>query len=655
MTASQEKQTELPDKAPSIPVGSVIGDRFKLGKRLSQTALVDTFRATDTQSPDSPNVAVTVFQNNAVEVFQSFESTIEKISACHHKHLADIHKWGIQQLEGGARPFVVTDLFGGKTLRTVIKKKQEDKGQFAAKTALSLVSPVLSALGVLHPNVPHAALVPGNIRLDGVGRIHLTQAGLGWLQLKLAKATASPVALNPSFVAPEVRKDPNSATPGSDIYSLGMILLSLLTGHYPLKPLSPATCGELLRPVSPQLQEIVLACVDTNPDNRPDDVTSLLEGLRGGIIDTGEVASVPPPQETEPETPSDQPLKTPDIAETSKSPEELLAPTMPERKTREKNLTFSEEYDLPPVDSGGDGVVWLIHKDRVDFGPFTAEQIKEQLQNDAIDEYTELRNLDTQEHGLLCEVDEFADFVVSYLPERQKRREVEAERRAAVQRKVKRASAAGVISILVGVLGILGFYIYYVAYIKPQPEPIVFESLFARVSTDFSAPDQTYVGIAANADLIAALFNFDVEVEEPEHSERRHTQRSDESSNTTGTYDDYEDDDPMDRGTIDFTTTAGTRRLTSNDINDTISGEARGIQRCFRAERDLDPSFGSSGDLEIQFTVRPDGRPIGVDLAPGSYSETLRSCLVRVFRSMRFPEHDGLALPVTFPFHIRSR
>jgi hypothetical protein len=69
----------------------------------------------------------------------------------------------------------------------------------------------------------------------------------------------------------------------------------------------------------------------------------------------------------------------------------------------------------------------------------------------------------------------------------------------------------------------------------------------------------------------------------------------------------------------------------------------------------MNPRFYEGGDIVVRFTIRSDGRPVGVDLGSGTYTEELRSCLTRIFRGMRFPEHDGTPLPVSFPFHIRAR
>ena len=47
------------------------------------------------------------------------------------------------------------------------------------------------------------------------------------------------------------------------------------------------------------------------------------------------------------------------------------------------------------------------------------------------------------------------------------------------------------------------------------------------------------------------------------------------------------------------------------------------------------------------------GIQVSVDMAAGRYTDELRSCLVGVFRDMRYPEFDGLSMPVSFPIYIR--
>jgi hypothetical protein len=460
--------------------------------------------------------------------------------------------------------------------------------------------------------------------------------GFGWLSEQILAIKGKGAAADSPFVAPEVRDDPSAATPLSDIYGLGLITISLLAGRLPSLRSADRVAHKLLKAVPERLRELLEQAISSTAHERPKTAAEFLERLNDGIEDLRdqmiEVALV--------ESGVTQAI----------SEEELARGAARQEQTTPFSSLFSFA-DLPPAPAGGDDPeVWYLHRDHMDYGPYTAEQVREQLLEDVITETTQIRNRDSGETCLLGESEEFKEFVEDYIPVREERRAREAERRAEVQRKVKRAGAAGIISAIVGLLGIVGLYIYYLEFVRPQPEAIPYASLFARLPSTFEAPDQTYIRIAADEDLIASLLDFEAEAEEPPPARRRHHR----SSTPEDSGDSVDEEDEWAGDVIDFTGSGGgNRRLTTDQINQTIGRHAREIRWCLGQERVDNPYFTSLGTLTIRFRVRSNGRPVSVDMASGRYTDELRSCLVGVFRDMRFPEFDGLSMPVSFPIYIR--
>jgi eukaryotic-like serine/threonine-protein kinase len=637
MSTPSESETTTPvpqDHTPALPPerspGERVGDRFEILEILGRSELATSYLAADTDELERPTVALKLLKPSARLRFDQFHSRLTLAHQVEHRTLSRLIAWGLD----GDHPYLALEYLKGQTLSQSLQKKQEAGARFLPRTALSLLSPVCHALAAIHHKLPHGALTPGNIYVERNGRVRLANLGFGWLAEVALRDSGEGATVDSAFVAPEVRRDPEAATPKGDLFSLGMITIALLSGRLPGTSEAGDVADHLLQDVPESLRGLLASCIAQDPAERPDDVSSFFERLQDAIEDLRDQMI-------------HQSLEHEAVGESTG--EASAAGAARSGLHGLDHLLVSGE--LPPVPEGEeDPAVWLVHRNGFDYGPFSSEQVRDQLLQDAIDEHTEVRNLETQERGVLGDVDEFAEFVADYLPIRDERRKREAERRAEVQRKVKRAGATGIITAIIGLLGLVGLYVYYIEFVRAKPEPIALESLFARVSRDFRAPASAYVGIAADPDLMAALFNFEEELEAPPPPARRRPRGQGTTLAASASEEDLDGADPLDRGTIDFSSAGGGRRLTPNDINATILQDGRALQRCLRDEITRNRSFGGT---EMRFVIRPDGRTQAVDMGGGNYTEELRSCLVPIFRRMRFPEHDGLNLPVSFPFHVR--
>jgi Protein kinase domain len=103
----------------------------------------------------------------------------------------------------------------------------------------------------------------------------------------------------PAYMAPEQARDTRQATAASDIFSLGATMLFAATGHAPYQGetvvdvlVRLATGPPDLTGLPPELAEIVEACLDRDPRNRPTSA-SILARLAPGLPASGELGSAP--------------------------------------------------------------------------------------------------------------------------------------------------------------------------------------------------------------------------------------------------------------------------------------------------------------------------------------------------------------------------
>jgi serine/threonine protein kinase len=139
--------------------------------------------------------------------------------------------------------YLVMECVNGKSLDKVL----EGKGRLAPDVAVCLASELAEALDCAHgQDVVHRDLKPANILVTEDG--HAKIADFGIAQLNVDNLTAhGQVWGTPAFMSPEQLND-EPVDGRSDLFSLGVILYMLLTGHRPFQGNSPLTIS--LRVVS---------------------------------------------------------------------------------------------------------------------------------------------------------------------------------------------------------------------------------------------------------------------------------------------------------------------------------------------------------------------------------------------------------------------
>jgi len=121
---------------------------------------------------------------------------------------------------------IVSELVGGQSLAGVLA----GRGPLHPREVISLARQVCIGLQYAHQRcVYHTSLHPGNVFLLGDGAIKLTDMAIAALYAQSVGARPQYQPQQEAFLAPEFLAD-GIIHPPSDIYSLGMVLYSALTG-----------------------------------------------------------------------------------------------------------------------------------------------------------------------------------------------------------------------------------------------------------------------------------------------------------------------------------------------------------------------------------------------------------------------------------------
>ena len=283
-----------------LELGTMLSGRYEVLKRVGSGGMADVYMAKDHKL--NRNVAVKVLKSEYVEdekFLKKFETEAQAVARLSHPNIVNIYDVGI---EDGIN-YIVMELAEGITLKEYIRKK----GYLNPKETVEISTQIASAISHAHKNhIIHRDIKPQNILVSDTGIIKVTDFGI-------AKATSSNTVTSTAtamgsvhYISPEQAKG-RFCDEKSDIYSLGITMYEMVTGHVPFDHENGVTIAlmhlqnEITTPsqirdgIPDSLEKIILKCTMKKPEERYQTADDLIADLRLVFEDTsgGYVGVVP--------------------------------------------------------------------------------------------------------------------------------------------------------------------------------------------------------------------------------------------------------------------------------------------------------------------------------------------------------------------------
>lgn len=300
-------------------IGRAIGDRqrYRLEKRLGAGGMGDVFLTMDTLL--GQQVALKLLKDNLAnssELRKRFEREVAVCAALRSDHIVQVSDYGVTS-EG--YPFFVMEYLRGQSLGQLLRRES----QLPLERILRITTQVCDGLRAAHQGVTlwrnnatiseHITVVHRDLKPDNIFLVPTTLGELVKILdfgiAKIREDTTEHTKLTNMFLgtyhyaAPEQLEVQANIDGRADIYSLGIIIYEMLSGVDPFglglnsqkiseiswalahtsKPPVPLRSRPGLSNLSPELEAVVMRCLQKSPDERFANVEQLKLALQNAI------------------------------------------------------------------------------------------------------------------------------------------------------------------------------------------------------------------------------------------------------------------------------------------------------------------------------------------------------------------------------------
>ena len=211
--------------AGRVETGTIVDGRYAVQRRIGAGGMAEVYCAEDLQL--GRRVALKVLYDRFAEdeqFLERFRREASSAAGLQHQNVVSVYDRG----EYDQTAYIAMELVEGRTLKAIVT----EEGPLAPARAIELTTQILRAARFAHKRgVIHRDFKPHNVIVDAEDRAKVTDFGI-------ARAGASDMTQTGSIMGTAQYLSPEQAqglpvSARSDLYSIGILLFELLTGHVP--------------------------------------------------------------------------------------------------------------------------------------------------------------------------------------------------------------------------------------------------------------------------------------------------------------------------------------------------------------------------------------------------------------------------------------
>ena len=268
-------------------IGKVVSRRFRVEEVVGRGGMAIVYRAYDLKSRQT--VALKVLREeyaDDAEYNERFNREAEACKKLNHPNIVNLIATGAV---GGMR-YIAFEYVDGPTLKEIIQRE----GRLPQEDAVHYALQILAALGHAHGRrIIHRDIKPQNLMVTHNGQLKVADFGIAGMADTQTLTSDGSVIGSVHYFSPEQAKGMR-ATEASDLYSVGVILYEMLTGHVPFdgeSSVSVAMMHLMKEPVpveqeaevSPAIARIVAKALAKQPQDRYQSAETMTRDLRRGL------------------------------------------------------------------------------------------------------------------------------------------------------------------------------------------------------------------------------------------------------------------------------------------------------------------------------------------------------------------------------------
>lgn len=249
-----------------VRIGRKLG-KYRIDRRLAEGGFAAVYQARDTIA--GVNVALKIPHPALVtkDALEAFRKEARLTAQLDHPNILPIKDAAI--VEG---VFYVASPLGRETLADRLGRR------LSARTMLDFATQMLEAVAYAHrKRIMHCDIKPENFILFAEGHLRLADFGIAKVALRTLPASGSGTI---GYVAPEQAMGKPSLR--SDVFSLGLVLYRMFSGHLPEWPLSwpPPGFDRVRRSLHPDLIRLLRRSMEVDSGKRFADAVAMLRAFQ---------------------------------------------------------------------------------------------------------------------------------------------------------------------------------------------------------------------------------------------------------------------------------------------------------------------------------------------------------------------------------------